>query len=392
MLNSPKLLYIVPTLLHGGAEMQCIWQLNWLYEHHYQVGLLVLGNIDPTLQTQLALPFHQIKTLRLSLSYLNKVSIYQVFSQSNSLTKWVVEQGYTHIIAHLPISHWAGRCIAFGAKYRYQKSLVLWTYHHGESYLDIPRITWLHKAFNQMQQFLAKEVDEKQIMVSKSVLHNFLRYFASHQHHIIYNGMPFQKVAATLAEHLLPQTPHNAYKIVLPGRFHAFKGHVFFLQVFAIFVEQQQLSPHNIQLVFAGDGEEAESIRKTIAQYRLFDYVQQTGVVSHKTILSLLKWADLVVIPSISEGFGMVAIEALMQQAIILCSDAGGLPEIIQHQKTGFLFRSQNTESCLQQLAFLYAHRHETLLHREALLAYYQEHFTQTIQMQRFCEVVLLSE
>lgn len=392
MLNSPKLLYIVPTLLHGGAEMQCIWQLNWLHEHHYQVGLLVLGDIDPALQTQLQLPNHQIKNLHLSLSYLNKTSIYQVFSQTNSLTKWVVEQGYTHIIAHLPISHWTGRCMAFWAKHRYQKSLVLWTYHHGESYLDIPRITWLHKAFNHIQQFLAKETDEKQIMVSKSVLQNFLRYFSTYQHHIIYNGVPFQKADTSLAEQLLPQIADNVYKIVLPGRFHVFKGHIFFLQVLAIFVEQQQISPDNLQLVLVGDGEESESIRKTIAQLRLSDYVQQTGIVSHKTVLSLLRWSDLVVIPSISEGFGMVTIEALMQQAIVLCSDAGGLSEIVQHQETGFLFRSQEIESCLRQLTFLYAHRHETLLHREALLAYYEEHFTQTIQMQRFCKTVLSTQ
>ena len=82
-----------------------------------------------------------------------------------------------------------------------------------------------------------------------------------------------------------------------------------------------------------------------------------TKFIKNELLLSYLALSDLVVIPSISEGFGNVAIEALMQGSTILASNAGGLPEILNDKKNGFLFDSTNSNDLKQKFTSLYQNK-----------------------------------
>lgn len=50
-----------------------------------------------------------------------------------------------------------------------------------------------------------------------------------------------------------------------------------------------------------------------------------------------LAWADCVVIPSRWEGFGLVALEAMRASRAVIATDVGGLPEVVDHGRTGWL-------------------------------------------------------
>ncbi len=52
----------------------------------------------------------------------------------------------------------------------------------------------------------------------------------------------------------------------------------------------------------------------------------------------LMRSADLVVVPSTSEGFGLTAIEAMAEQTAVIAAEVGGLAEIIQSGHDGLLF------------------------------------------------------
>ncbi len=58
----------------------------------------------------------------------------------------------------------------------------------------------------------------------------------------------------------------------------------------------------------------------------------------------LLRMADLLLLPSKTESFGLVALEAMASGVPVIASDVGGLPEVVEHGVTGFLAPVGDTE------------------------------------------------
>ncbi|MFQ5597364.1 MAG: glycosyltransferase family 4 protein [Nitrospiria bacterium] len=60
---------------------------------------------------------------------------------------------------------------------------------------------------------------------------------------------------------------------------------------------------------------------------------------------------DCVVLTTHEETFGLVLVEAMQVGVAVIGSDSGGVPEIIEHEKTGLLFRSGSSEALFRSLA-----------------------------------------
>jgi glycosyltransferase involved in cell wall biosynthesis len=56
----------------------------------------------------------------------------------------------------------------------------------------------------------------------------------------------------------------------------------------------------------------------------------------------LLPLADVFLLPSSSESFGLVALEAMSAEVPVVASNAGGLPEVIDHGRTGFMHEPED--------------------------------------------------
>jgi glycosyltransferase involved in cell wall biosynthesis len=61
------------------------------------------------------------------------------------------------------------------------------------------------------------------------------------------------------------------------------------------------------------------------------------GHAERETVLREMSRAVAVLIPSLSEPFGLVALEALSVGAVVIASRSGALPEIIEHERSGLL-------------------------------------------------------
>ena len=68
----------------------------------------------------------------------------------------------------------------------------------------------------------------------------------------------------------------------------------------------------------------------------------------------LMQICDCLCLTTYEETFGLVLPEAMRAGVAVIGSDKGGVPEIIDHQKTGLLFESRNEDSLYQQIAHLY--------------------------------------
>jgi N-acetyl-alpha-D-glucosaminyl L-malate synthase BshA len=88
-------------------------------------------------------------------------------------------------------------------------------------------------------------------------------------------------------------------------------------------------------LVMVGDGPERISAEQEARELGVQDAVHFLGRID--TVAPLLANADLFLLPSQSESFGLSALEALACGVPVVASHAGGLPEVIEEGVTGFL-------------------------------------------------------
>lgn len=89
------------------------------------------------------------------------------------------------------------------------------------------------------------------------------------------------------------------------------------------------------RLILVGDGPEAPVAEQTAAELGVLDRVTFVGVVDR--VASLLEAADLFLLPSATESFGLAALEAMASGVPVIASDVGGLPEVVEHRTSGYL-------------------------------------------------------
>jgi len=97
-----------------------------------------------------------------------------------------------------------------------------------------------------------------------------------------------------------------------------------------------------VRLVVAGAGQQLADQQDRATRYGVADLVEWAGFLRVPELTGLYAAADLVVVPSLYEPFGLVALEAQLAGAPVAVSDTGGLAELVQPGVTGLRFAPQS--------------------------------------------------
>jgi N-acetyl-alpha-D-glucosaminyl L-malate synthase BshA len=89
------------------------------------------------------------------------------------------------------------------------------------------------------------------------------------------------------------------------------------------------------KLILVGDGPERSNCEYLCRELHLNDHVKFLG--KQAELVELLSAADVFLIPSQSESFGLSALEAMACEVPVISSSVGGLPELVVHGETGYI-------------------------------------------------------
>jgi len=108
---------------------------------------------------------------------------------------------------------------------------------------------------------------------------------------------------------------------------------------------QRVLEKVNVKFVIVGNGYMRDQLAGLVKNTGLTHKVLFTGFLDEESLRKLQKCADVSVVPSLFEPFGIVALEAMAAKSPVVVSDTGGLSEIVEHDVTGVKVYVNNPES-----------------------------------------------
>ena len=139
---------------------------------------------------------------------------------------------------------------------------------------------------------------------------------------------------------------------------HPIKNHVRLIEAFGIFKERTK-HPHRLVLA-GGDSRGAEKVKAAAAASPYKNDIFFTGHFPSTSLPELYSGADIVVIPSMYEGFGMGALEAMASDVPVACARAASLPETAEH--AALYFDPSSAEDMADRMITLTTNR---VVHRE---------------------------
>ena len=128
-------------------------------------------------------------------------------------------------------------------------------------------------------------------------------------------------------------------RLVCVGRLIPIKGHLVLLRALA----QARARVPEISLDVAGRGPLAPALQAYARELGVENAVRFLGFVS--PVAGAFEDAAIAVVPSLGEGFGMVALEAMERARPVIASAVGGLPVIIDDGRTGLVVPSADAET-----------------------------------------------
>ena len=128
--------------------------------------------------------------------------------------------------------------------------------------------------------------------------------------------------------------PPDVQRLVCVGRICEQKGQLLLIQALALLARRGT----TCQLILAGDGEMRTGVEMLVAQYELQAQVRITGWISSDQVREEILAARGMVLPSFSEGLPVAIMEAMALRRPVITTAIAGIPELVRHGETGWLF------------------------------------------------------
>jgi glycosyltransferase involved in cell wall biosynthesis len=121
-----------------------------------------------------------------------------------------------------------------------------------------------------------------------------------------------------------------------------------------ILLAMARLKNPRLKFVLIGDGPDLKYLQEQAAVLELQHQFIPVGY--HSIPHQYLGTVDVFIVPSAHEGFGLVAVEAMLHGIPVIASEVGGLKDVVIDGETGFLVPPSNPEAIADKINFLIQH------------------------------------
>lgn len=139
---------------------------------------------------------------------------------------------------------------------------------------------------------------------------------------------------------------HDPPRLAFVGRFMVEKNPLGFAEALALVKDLPW------EAVMVGDGPLMPEVQQRLAENGLTDRVRLAGWVTPEQALDEIVNADILVIPSFSEGLPVVAVQALAAGVAMVASRVGSLDDVVAHGENGFLVEDVRPEKFAEHIRY----------------------------------------
>ena len=273
------------------------------------------------------------------------------------IVPWMAAHGARHLHAHFGTNSTEVAMLASmlgGPAYSFTV--------HGPEEFDKPELLWLGEKIRRSAFVVAVS------SFGRSQLFRWAAYADWAKVQVVHCGIDpgFHAVA--------PRSSPAAPRLVCVGRLCEQKGQMLLVRA----VQAVVAKGIPIHLVLAGDGEMRGEIEALIAANNLGSHISITGWINGDQVREEMLSARAMVLPSFAEGLPVVVMEAMALRRPVLTTYIAGIPELVRHGETGWLFPAGDVdalaaalEACLaaapEQLEAMGEAGHQRVLARHAV-------------------------
>lgn len=140
------------------------------------------------------------------------------------------------------------------------------------------------------------------------------------------------------------------FKIISIGRHHSVKGYMYALDALKILVDEGM----QVHYTLIAAGSLPEQILFQMEDLNLYNYVSMIDGLPHADVLQAIQKADVLSMPSITEGIPNVILEAMAIGTIVVSTDCSSIPEIIDDGISGYITQGCFPDSIAEGLKKVY--------------------------------------
>ncbi|MGM0582196.1 MAG: glycosyltransferase family 4 protein [Bacteroidota bacterium] len=136
-------------------------------------------------------------------------------------------------------------------------------------------------------------------------------------------------------------------QIIIAGRLVGFKGHHFLIEAMQKLCDQEV----DAGLIIVGSGELEKELRQKAIDLKLEEHIHFAGY--SKEVIKWMYNSDLVAVPSISEGFGVVFLEAFNCKKPVVSWGVPAGNELMTDGKSGYLVTPYDTQALADKMGYI---------------------------------------